>query len=69
MPFIFIKTNRLGEGTERAVIYLKEYMSNYDTVRYGIVTDGNELIIINDDLEEVDDYSNVLGVCCKGTFY
>lgn len=55
VPFIFIKTNRLGEGTERAVIYLKEYMSNYDTVRYGIVTDGNELIIINDDLEEVDD--------------
>ena len=54
VPFIFIKTNRLGEGTERAVIYLKEYMSNYDTVRYGIVTDGNELII-NDDLEEVDD--------------
>lgn len=55
VPFIFIKTNRLGEGTEREEIHLKEYMSNYDTVKYGIVTDGNELIIINDDLEEVDD--------------
>lgn len=55
VPFIFIKTNRLEEGTERAVIHLKEYMSNYDTVKYGIVTDGNEIVIINDDLEEVDD--------------
>ena len=30
-------------------------MSNYDTVKYGIVTDGNEIVIINDDFEEVDD--------------
>lgn len=55
VPFIFIKTNRLGEGAEREVIHLKEYMSNYDTVKYGIVTDGNEIVIINNDLEEVDD--------------
>lgn len=55
VPFIFIKTNRLGEGTERVVIHLKEYMINYDTVKYGIVTDGNEIVIINNDLEEVDD--------------
>ena len=55
VPFIFIKTNRLGVGTEREAIHLKEYMSNYDTVKYGIVTDGNEIVIINNDLEEVDD--------------
>ena len=55
VPFIFIKTNRLGEGTERVVIHLKEYMINYDTVKYGIVTGGNEIVIINNDLEEVDD--------------
>ena len=55
VPFIFIKTNRLGGGIERELLHLKEYMSNYDTVKYGIVTDGNEIVIINDDFEEVDD--------------
>ena len=55
IPFIFIKTNRLGIGTERDLLHLKEYMSNYDTIKYGIVTDGNEIVIINDDFKEVDD--------------
>lgn len=55
VPFIFIKTNRLGEGIERELLNLKEYMNNYDTVKYGIVTDGNEIVIINDEFEEVDD--------------
>lgn len=55
VPFIFIKTNRLGVGIERDLPNLKEYMINYDTVKYGIVTDGNEIVIINNDLEEVDD--------------
>lgn len=55
IPFIFIKTNRLGIGTERELLHLKEYMSNYDTIKYGIVTDGNEIVIINDDFKEIDD--------------
>lgn len=55
IPFIFIKTNRLGIGTERDLLHLKEYMSNYDTIKYGIVTDGNEIVIINDDFKEIDD--------------
>lgn len=55
IPFIFIKTNRLGIGTERELLHLKEYMSNYNTIKYGIVTDGNEIVIINDDFKEVDD--------------
>ena len=55
VPFIFIKTNKLGVGAERDILHIKEYMSNYDTVRYGIVTDGDEIVIINNDLEEIDD--------------
>ena len=30
-------------------------MNIFDTVKYGVVTDGNEIVIINDDFEEVDD--------------
>ena len=62
VPFIFIKTNGLGVGCERGISKLKEYMCNYDTVRYGIVTDGNEIVIINNDLEEVYDIPCFRGV-------
>lgn len=55
VPFIFIKSNKLGEGTDNAVNHIKMCMNIFDTVKYGIVTDGNEIIIINDDFKEVDD--------------
>ena len=55
VPFIFIKTNKLGVGTERDMINIKEYISDYNTVKYGIVTDGNEIVIINNYLEEIHD--------------
>lgn len=55
VPFIFIKSNKLGAGTESEINHLKICMNIFDTVKYGIVTDGNEIIIINDDFEEVDD--------------
>ena len=31
-------------------------MANTPSVQYGIATDGNELVIINKDLEEIDEY-------------
>ena len=55
VPFIFIKTNKLGVRTERDMINIKEYISDYNTVKYGIVTDGNEIVIINNYLEEIHD--------------
>lgn len=55
VPFIFIKSNKLGEGTESEISHLKICMNIFDTVKYGVVTDGNEIVIINDDFEEVDD--------------
>ena len=55
VPFIFIKSNKLGAGTESEISHLKICMNIFDTVKYGVVTDGNEIAIINDDFEEVDD--------------
>ncbi len=55
VPFIFIKSNKLGAGTESEISNLKICMNIFDTVKYGVVTDGNEIVIINDDFEEVDD--------------
>ncbi|WP_196000410.1 UvrD-helicase domain-containing protein [Clostridium sp. 1001271B_151109_B4] len=55
VPFIFIKSNKLGTGTDNEINHLKMCMNIFDTVKYGIVTDGNEIIIINDDFKEVDD--------------
>lgn len=55
VPFIFIKSNKLATGTESEISHLKICMNIFDTVKYGVVTDGNEIVIINDDFEEVDD--------------
>ena len=55
VPFIFIKSNKLGAGTESEISHLKICMNIFDTVKYGVVTDGNEIVIINEDFEEVDD--------------
>ena len=55
VPFIFIKSNKLGAGTESEISHIKMCMNIFDTVKYGVVTDGNEIVIINDDFEEVDD--------------
>lgn len=55
VPFIFIKSNKLGAGTESEISHLKICMNIFYTVKYGVVTDGNEIVIINDDFEEVDD--------------
>ena len=54
VPFIFIKSNKLGAGTESEISHLKICMNIFDTVKYGVVTDVNEIVIINDDFEEVD---------------
>lgn len=55
IPFMFIETKRWGIGVERAVPQLQSYMSNCNTVKYGIATDGNELVIIDSEFENIDD--------------
>lgn len=42
-------------GVERAMPQLQSYMSNCSSVAYGIATDGNELVVINNDFEIVED--------------
>lgn len=54
-PYILVETKAWGKGIDGALSQLKSYMKNTMGVQYGIATDGNELMIINRDLEEIDD--------------
>ncbi|MDU4853864.1 MAG: transcriptional repressor LexA [Clostridioides difficile] len=54
-PYILIETKSWGKGADGALSQLKSYMACTPSVQYGIATDGNEIIIINRDLEEVSD--------------
>ncbi|SFC49249.1 S24 family peptidase [Clostridium uliginosum] len=54
-PYILIETKAWGSGIGGALSQLKSYMANTPSTQYGIATDGNELVIINRDLEEIDD--------------
>ncbi|QGT99769.1 SOS-response repressor and protease LexA [Candidatus Syntrophocurvum alkaliphilum] len=55
IPFIFIEVKYFGTGVKEGFSQLKSYMSHSKTCQYGIVTDGNELIVINNEHEKVDD--------------
>lgn len=54
-PYILVEVKRWGNGALDALSQLKSYMANCPSAQYGIATDGNELIIINKELEEVKD--------------
>lgn len=46
IPYIFIETKALYKGLQNGLEQLKSYMSGSNTCQYGIVTDGNELVVI-----------------------
>ncbi len=54
-PFILVEVKRWGLGIESALLQLKSYMANSPSVQYGIASDGNELIIIDRNMEEIND--------------
>lgn len=54
-PYILVEVKRWGTGIEGALTQLKSYLANCPSAQYGIATDGNELMIINRDLEEILD--------------
>ncbi len=54
-PFIYVETKKWGEGIQGALEQLKSYMAGSLTVKYGVATDGNEIKIINRNLEEIQD--------------
>lgn len=67
IPYIFIETKRPDKGLEEGIRQLKTYMSTHIECEYGIVTDGNKIIIFNKEQREIDDiphFSNTI----LGTF-
>ena len=54
-PYIYIEVKKWGEGIKDALKQLESYMAASLTVKYGVVTDGNEIKIVNRNLEEVKD--------------
>lgn len=54
-PFILIETKRWGSGIVDGMNQLKSYLANCPSAQYGIITDGNEIKIINKKLEFIDD--------------
>lgn len=55
IPYIFIEIKPLGKGIESGLAQVKSYLSHSPTCQYAIVTDGNELQILNRKLEAVED--------------
>lgn len=55
IPYIFVETKRFGQGIENALIQLKSYMNADEEVRYGVVTDGMSIEIIDRDGEQLHD--------------
>lgn len=55
VPYILIETKKYRAGIEDATAQAISYMNTIDTVRYCLVTDGQNLKIIDRDLDEVDD--------------
>ena len=54
-PYIFIEVKRQGSGLLTCLEQLKSYISTSPTCKYGIATDGVELLFINRELEVIDD--------------
>jgi len=55
VPFILIETKAPGKGLGSGLEQLKSYMEHCRTCRYGMATDGNELVVLNRNLEPVED--------------
>jgi len=55
IPYIFIEVKALHMNLESGLNQLKSYMSTSNTCQYGIVTNGNEVVIINKDFEVIND--------------
>lgn len=55
MPYIFMEVKRFGSGIDDAKMQLKSYMEANDDVRYGVATDGIDILIINREGEILQD--------------
>lgn len=55
IPYIYIEVKKSGEDLDNAINQLKSYMSVSKQCKYGVVTDGSAIIIIDDKFDEVGD--------------
>jgi DNA helicase-2/ATP-dependent DNA helicase PcrA len=54
-PCIFIEVKRQGSGLLTCLKQLKSYISTSPTCKYGVATDGVDLLFINHELEVIED--------------
>jgi DNA helicase-2/ATP-dependent DNA helicase PcrA len=54
-PFIFVEVKAYGYDIEEGIAQLKSYLSNDKTCRYGVVTNGCEMVVLNSEFEIIDD--------------
>lgn len=54
-PFIFVEAKAPGSDLAGGLKQLESYMSHSLTCRYGVLTDGREVVVINRDAARVDD--------------
>lgn len=55
MPYIFAEIKRFGTGIIDGIEQLKTYIEANDKVRYGVVTDGIEIVTVNREGEVLND--------------
>ncbi|NMA94806.1 MAG: repressor LexA [Clostridiales bacterium] len=55
IPYIFCEVKRFGIGIQDGIHQLRSYMEADNKVRYGVITDGLDILVINREGEEVID--------------
>lgn len=55
IPYIFIEVKRKGYQTDAAKKQLQSYMVAEKRCCYGIMTDGNDYVVINNEFEQIND--------------
>ena len=63
-PYIFIETKAPGSGIQDGLNQLKSYLEANSDVKYGVVTDGLELVVIDARGERISDIPS-----CQPQFY
>ena len=52
---VFVEVKTYGSDIEEGLPQLKSYMSNEKTCSYGVVTNGCEMVVLNNKFEFIDD--------------
>lgn len=55
IPYILIETKSFGRNVADGIEQMKSYMANVATSRYGVITNGNDIIVLDKEYEIVDD--------------